>query len=82
MMRYLEYAYLLGTVAIAIFMAMNFKDLPTSSKVVLSLGAMLCAFMYSFRRKQRQMMEEMDRRSAEEQADAEEADQSPDDHGH
>lgn len=81
-MRYLEYAYLLGTVAIAIFLAVHFKDLPTTSKVVLSLGAMLCAFMYSFRRKQRQMMEEMDRREAEAEPEETDNQDDTDAHGH
>jgi hypothetical protein len=65
MMRYLEYAYLLAAIAIAVFMAVTFKELPTSNKVMLALGGMLCAFMFSFRRKQRIMLEEYDREQAE-----------------
>lgn len=69
MMRYLEYVYLLAAVGIAVFMAISFKDLPTTSRITLSFGAMICAFMYSFRRKQRQMLEEMDRRAPEDAPD-------------
>jgi K+ transporter len=79
MMRYLEYAYLVAAVGISGFMALNFAELPTGSKIMLSLGGILCAFMYSFRRKQRQMLEEMDRKEDAEKASAQE---NQEDHGH
>jgi hypothetical protein len=73
MMRYLEYAYLLGGVGIAIFMALNFKDLELGSRITLSFAAMLCAFMYSFRKKQREMMEDMDAKKEDEKAEESDA---------
>lgn len=82
MIRYLEYLYLCGTIAIGIFMALNFKEMPLGNKIVLSLGAMLCAFMYSFRRKQRQMMEDIDRRESDAQPEEEESNQHQDKDGH
>jgi ABC-type transport system involved in cytochrome bd biosynthesis fused ATPase/permease subunit len=80
MMRYLEYAYLLAAVAIVVFMALNFAELPTANKVMLSLGGMLCAFMYSFRRKQRTFMEELDRKRDADEAAADDNLESEDGH--
>jgi hypothetical protein len=62
MMRYVEYAYLVAAIGIGAFMVMSFKDLETSNKVMLSFAVMLCAFMYTFRRKQRLLLDEMDAR--------------------
>lgn len=71
MSRYLEYVYLLAGLGIAGTMAVEWKHLPTSAKIGLGLGCMLCAFMYSFRKKQREMMDELDRREEEEAAQGE-----------
>jgi hypothetical protein len=82
MTRYLEYVYLLAGVAIAVFMALNFKDLELGNKILLSFGAILSSFMFSFRRKQRQMLEELDARDAQAEADEAENAQEPEDHDH
>ena len=71
MMRYVEYAYLVAMAGIAGFMVMEFKDLEIGGKVMMSFAVMLCAFMYTFRRKQRLMLEEMDREHGDEETDAE-----------
>ncbi len=79
MMRYLEYVYLLVAVGIAVFMAVSFKELSLGSKVLMSFAAMLCSFMYSFRRKQRAMMEEFEEKEGREEEVT--PPQNPDDHG-
>ena len=79
MMRYLEYVYLLVAAGIAVFIAVSFQELALTSKVLLSFAAMLCSFMYSFRRKQRVMMEEFDEKDAREEEASHP--QKPDDHG-
>jgi hypothetical protein len=82
MTRYLEYVYLLAGVGIAVFMALNFKDLELGNKILLSFGAILSSFMFSFRRKQRQMLEELDARDAQAEADEAENAQESEDHDH
>jgi hypothetical protein len=82
MMRYLEYVYLVAGVGITVFMAIHFKDLELGNKILLSFGAILSSFMFSFRRKQRQMLEELDARDAQAEADEAENPQEPEDHDH
>lgn len=43
------------------FLAINFAELPTGNKVIFGLAIGLCAFMYSFRRKQRQVLDEVEK---------------------
>jgi hypothetical protein len=65
MLRYIEYLYLVGAIVAAGYLAMQFKELPVANKAFLAFVVLLCAFMFSFRRKQRQVLEEMDARNAE-----------------
>ncbi|MEY3442065.1 MAG: hypothetical protein RLZZ519_346 [Bacteroidota bacterium] len=66
MIRYIEYLYLAAAVAVSAYFAVNFKTLPTGRMVFLGFVVLLAGFMYSFRRKQRQMIDELDARDAEE----------------
>jgi hypothetical protein len=75
-MRYLEYIYLIGSVILAVYIATNYKHLDTYAVIGLGIGTGLMAFMYSFRRSQRLMMEKMAERDAQEEADI------PDDEDH
>lgn len=71
MTRILEYLYLVVAMGVAAYLAANFKSLPLTNKIFLALVVVLCAFMFSFRRKQRQVLEEMDaKRSQQPQEDA------------
>ena len=74
MMRYLEYVYLVCGLALAIYLGVNLSEMEIGPKIGLSLGAMLCSFMYTFRRKQRQMMEKMDQEERDTTADPREQD--------
>jgi 4-hydroxybenzoate polyprenyltransferase len=71
--RYLEYVYLVAAVGLTVFLALSFQTMPTANKVLFGFGIALCAFMFSFRRKQRQVMEDIDRQEDE----AEENEDSP-----
>ena len=66
MIRYIEYLYLAAAVGVSGYFAVNFKTLPTGRMVFLGFVVLLAGFMYSFRRKQRQMLEELDARGAAE----------------
>ncbi|MFN8393170.1 MAG: hypothetical protein U0176_00700 [Bacteroidia bacterium] len=78
MNRALEYMYLVGALVIGTYMAIKFDTLPLPNKVFLSLAMIVFAFMFSFRRKQRQILEDIDRRKADgEDADPDEEDQNP-----
>ena len=61
MIRYIEYLYLAFAVLLTGWLAFNFAELPTRNKIVFGLAIGLCAFMYSFRRKQRQVLDEAER---------------------
>jgi hypothetical protein len=79
MMRLLEYLYLVGAIVAAGYLALQFKELPTANKAFLGFVVLLCAFMFSFRRKQRQMLEDMDARNAEKRAQEQPEDNDPED---
>lgn len=70
-MRYLEYIYLAWAVVIAAYIASSYKHLSVLAMVGLCIAAGLMAFMYSFRRSQRLLIEKM----AREQPDPEEEDE-------
>ena len=74
MMRYLEYVYLLCGLGLAIYLGMNLSNMEIGAKIGFSVAAMLCSFMYTFRRKQRQMMEKMDEEERDAPADSQEQD--------
>jgi hypothetical protein len=57
MMRYFEYVYLLVAVCISVFIVVNYKNMTMTNVVMSSLGAGISAFMFSFRRSQRQIFE-------------------------
>ena len=69
MIRYFEYLYLLVAVGLVGFMAFNFEDMSTGNIVVMMIGIVLSSFMYSFRRKQRMVMEEAERKRIQELED-------------
>jgi uncharacterized membrane protein len=73
-MRYLEYIYLAGAIAIAAYLGTSYQDLPTLTFIGLCIAAGLMAFMYSFRRSQRLLFEKLEREQPddEEEAEAEE----------
>lgn len=50
-------------------MAFNFEDMSTGNIVVMMIGIVLSSFMYSFRRKQRMVMEEAERKRIQELED-------------
>jgi flagellar biosynthesis/type III secretory pathway M-ring protein FliF/YscJ len=60
-MRYLEYIYLAWAVVIAAYIASSYKHLSALAMVGLCIAAGLMAFMYSFRRSQRLLIEKMAR---------------------
>lgn len=79
MIRYIEYLYLAAAVGVSGYFAANFKTLPTSRMIFLGFVVLLAGFMYSFRRKQRQMLDELDARDAREaQKDSDDAERSAD----
>ncbi len=66
MIRYYEYLYLAVAIGLAAFIAMSYKEMPTTSVIGMSVGAAVASFMYSFRRQQRIKLEEMEREEIEE----------------
>lgn len=62
-MRYMEYIYLMIAVGLCVFLVSGFQDFSLSQKLMVFFAIALTAFMFSFRRKQRLIME---RREAEE----------------
>lgn len=79
MIRLVEYLYLAAAIGGSIYLSLNFKDLPTANKVFLAFMILLCAFMFSFRRKQRQNMEALESEEEESDSKAEQADDEPND---
>lgn len=73
MIRYVEYLYLAAAIGVSAYFAANFKTLPTGRMVFLGFIVLLAGFMYSFRRKQRQMLDELDARDAAEAAQKDDA---------
>ena len=73
-MRYIEYLYLVFAIGLTGFMAVNFSELPTGNKLLFGLAIALCAFMFSFRRKQRQIMDQHERERIEKLEEEAEAD--------
>lgn len=65
-MRYLEYIYLIGAVFIGAMIATNYKNLSTFAFIGLCVATGLMAFMYSFRRSQRLLMEKMEQEEEDE----------------
>jgi K+ transporter len=65
-MRYLEYIYLIGAVFIGAMIATNYKNLSTFAFIGLCIATGLMAFMYSFRRSQRLLMEKMEQEEEDE----------------
>lgn len=82
MIRYFEYLYLAVALGLVAFLAMDFQEMTTGNIIVLMVGILLSSFMYSFRRKQRQVLEAEDRKEMEaleaEIADEEEEDMTED----
>jgi hypothetical protein len=70
-MRFLEYLYLLVAVGVSAYFAWNFKTMPLGNKIFLALVIVLCAFMFSFRRKQRQVLEDFEERERKKAEEAE-----------
>lgn len=66
MIRYYEYLYLAVAVGLAGFIAVSYKEMPTTSVIGMSVGAAVASFMYSFRRQQRIKLEEFEREEIEE----------------
>jgi uncharacterized membrane protein len=62
--RFIEYLYLLAAIGASAYLAAHFKHLPLSNKVFLAVVIILCAFMFSFRRRQRQALEKIDSRDS------------------
>jgi Flp pilus assembly protein TadB len=56
-----EYMYLIAAAVLAAFLASKFKELETAGIVLLCVAIGICAFMYSFRRKQRKAAEQRER---------------------
>lgn len=79
-MRYLEYIYLAWAVVIAAYIASSYKHLSVLAMVGLCIAAGLMAFMYSFRRSQRLLIEKMAREQPyPEEEDEEEEDEEAND---
>lgn len=66
MIRYYEYLYLAVAVGLAGFIAVSYKEMPTSAVIGMSVGAAVASFMYSFRRQQRIKLQELEREHIEE----------------
>lgn len=47
------------------FLAFQFQVLPTGNKILFGLAIALCAFMFSFRRKQRQVLDQVEQERLE-----------------
>lgn len=56
-MRYIEYIWLAGGVMLFIFMVSNISNLPPVNLIFFVLGISIFFFMYSFRRRQRIMVD-------------------------
>ncbi len=56
-----EYLYLIAAGVLAAFLASRFRELETAGVVLLCVAIGICAFMYSFRRKQRRAAEARER---------------------
>lgn len=56
-MKYVEYIYLTGAVMLLIFLATEFRNLPTNTIIALLVATAIFSFMYSFRRVQRKKLE-------------------------
>lgn len=78
-MRYLEYIYLIGAVFIGAMIATNYKNLSTFAFIGLCIATGLMAFMYSFRRSQRLLMEKMEQEEQEEEEEDEPEAEATDD---
>lgn len=65
--RIFEYAYLAGSIGLAILLATGYKEYSTGGVITICIAAGICAFMFSFRRKQRKLQEMRDRESAPEE---------------
>ena len=66
MIKYYEYLYLAVAVGLAIFLAMSYKEMPTTGVIGMSVATGVAAFMYSFRRKQRILLEKYEQDRIEE----------------
>jgi uncharacterized membrane protein len=62
--RYIEYLYLMAAIGASAYLAARFKNLPLANKVFLAVVIILCAFMFSFRRRQRRVLEKMESRDS------------------
>lgn len=67
MSRYFEYIYLIVAIGLVAFLAFNYKDLGTGPFIAILVGTLLSSFMYSFRKKQRQVMEAEEARQMQEE---------------
>jgi hypothetical protein len=75
MIRYIEYVYLVLALMIVVFMGLNARHMATHQIALTALGAFISAFMFSFRRAQRQSYEKR------EQEELEEMKRKAEDHG-
>lgn len=67
-MRYLEYIWAGITVVLGLFLAISWQKADTKERAILLISLAIAAFMYSFRKKQRQLA---DQRQKEQQQNLE-----------